>query len=55
MKRPPHCWNCDDLVAHVNRVRLCPVCSRTYGWGAFIGGAVMTILCKVLPLLFHVL
>lgn len=38
------CWNCADYTA--SRIRLCPVCSRTYGLGAFVGGLLVGALVR---------
>jgi RNA polymerase subunit RPABC4/transcription elongation factor Spt4 len=41
------CVNCKDVMRWDKKVRLCPVCRRTYGWGAFIGGLVGGIIVKL--------
>lgn len=45
---PRRCWNCKDAVAAANRIKLCPVCSRTYGLGGFVGGLIIGIVMHFL-------
>jgi hypothetical protein len=42
------CINCDDVMDGAKRIRLCPVCRRTYGRGALIGGVIAGVVMKLL-------
>lgn len=42
-----HCKNCKDELKDWRLIPLCPICRRTYGWGAAVGGVITGILVKL--------